>query len=66
MINFLKSLPYGKVIPLYVASFFIISAIGLIKDFGWYGTKLSLPIIVTFLILDLTLTYIKYGRGPRT
>ena len=62
MKDFLKMLPYKQATPIYFLIFVTLSFIGDVLNYGWYGLKLSLPIITVALIIDLLATYKKYKK----
>lgn len=46
----------------YTIVLLVLSLVGRYLEYGWYGFKFSTPIILTVLIIDLLLTYLKYKK----
>jgi hypothetical protein len=65
MRNFLKMLPYKPALMVYVFVFLLLTVVGKIFGHGWNGFKLSIPIILTSLIIDLLVTYKMYKKWKK-
>lgn len=62
MRNFLKMLPYKPALMVYLFVFLILTVVGKIFSYDWYGFKFSIPIILISLIIDLMATYKLYSK----
>ena len=62
MRNFLKMLPYKPALMVYLLVFLVLTVVGKLFGYDWYGFKFSVPIILTSLVIDLLVTYKLYNK----
>jgi len=65
MNNFLRYIPYGRLIPVYKFLLLSLTVGGFLLGFGNLGFNFSIPVTLTVLIIDLCLIYQKYKEWPR-